>query len=121
MKNELTAAEYQELNFEIPKRMKYRNKITELDGIKFHSKKEADYYLKLKLLLKSGDVLSFERQVKYPFVLNGVKIGSYISDFDVVWKDSGLKVTDVKGVLTPMFKLKSKMMKAFYNIDIKIV
>ena len=121
MKNEITAAEYQELNFEIPKRMKYRNQITECDGIRFHSKKEADYYLKLKLLLKSGDVLSFERQVRYPFLLNGVKIGSYVSDFDVVWKDSGLKVTDVKGMKLRLYNFKKKMMLAFYGITIKEV
>lgn len=121
MKNEITAAEYKELKFEIPKRMKYRNVKTEIDGIVFSSKKEANYYLKLKLklLLKSGDVLSFERQVKYSFELNGVKIGSYVSDFDVTWKDSGLKVTDVKGMKLPLYNFKKRCMLAFYGIVIK--
>jgi len=110
-----------ELKFQIPKRMKYRNKITIVDNIRFDSIKEANYYGKLKLLLKSGEVLSFERQVRYKLVVNGVLVCTYVSDFDVVWRDSGLKVTDVKGVLTPMFKIKSKLMKACLGIDIFIV
>lgn len=107
-----------ELNFIIPKRMKYRNVKTEIDGIKFDSKKEANYYGKLKLLLKSGDVISFERQVRYNFELNGVKIGAYVADFVIQWKTLGTKVVDVKGMKLPIYNLKKKMMKAFHGIDI---
>jgi len=110
-----------ELKFQIPKRMKYRNVKTVIDDITFDSKKEASYYGKLKLLVKSGDVLSFERKVRYKLIVNGQLICTYVSDFDVVWKDSGLKVTDVKGVQTPMFKIKSKLMKAIHGIDVFIV
>lgn len=122
MKNEIiSSAEYKELQFLVTPQMKYRNQKTTVDGIVFDSKREAEYYGKLKLLLKSGDVLSFERQVIYPFELNGVKIGSYKSDFDVVWKTSGLKVTDCKGFATDLYKWKKKMMLAFYGITIKEV
>lgn len=97
---------------------KYRNKITIVDDIKFSSKKEANYYGKLKLLLKSGDVISFERQVKYHFELNGVKIGYYVADFVINWKTTGIRVVDVKGMRLPIYNLKKKMMKAFHNIDV---
>jgi len=107
-----------ELNFIIPKRMKYRNVKTVIDGITFDSKKEAAYYGKLKLLLKSGDVLAFQRQVRYNFELNGVKIGTYVADFVIEWKTLGTKVVDVKGMKLPIYNLKKKMMKAFHGIDI---
>jgi len=121
MKNELTIQEYKELQFQVTPQMKYRNQKTTVDGIVFDSKLEAEYYGKLKLWVKSGVVLSFERQVVYPFIHNGVKIGSYKSDFDVIWKDSGLKVTDAKGFRTDLYKWKKKMMLAFYGIVIKEV
>jgi len=100
---------------------KYKNVITTVDNIRFSSKKEATYYGKLKLLIKSGHVLSFERQVRYKLIVNGQLICTYVSDFDVIWRDSGLKVTDVKGVQTPIFKIKAKLMKAIHGIDIFIV
>lgn len=120
-RQELSVAEFKELQFQVTPQMKYRNQKTIVDGITFDSKLEAEYYGKLKLWVKSGVVLSFERQVVYPFVHNGVKIGSYKSDFDVIWKTIGLKVTDCKGFRTDLYKWKKKMMKAFYNIDIKEV
>lgn len=56
---------------------KFRAKVTETDGIKFSSKKEAARYHQLKLLQRNGDVLFFLRQV--PFHLDGgVK---YVADF----------------------------------------
>jgi len=121
MKKELSITEFKELQFHVTPQMKYRNKPVIVDGIRFQSTKEANYYGKLKLLVKSGDVISFKMQVVYYFELNGVKIGSYKSDFDVLWRKSGLKVTDAKGFKTDLYKWKKKMMKAFYNIDIKEV
>ena len=114
----ITAAE---LKFQIPKRMKYRNVKTVVDGITFDSKKEANYYGKLKLLQKSGEVISFERQVRYNIVIDGQKICAYVADFVVVWSKSGIKVIDVKGISTPIFKLKQKLMKAVLGIDVFIV
>lgn len=107
-----------ELKFQIPKRMKYRNVKTVIDGITFDSKKEANYYGKLKILQKAGEVISFQRQVKYLFELNGVKIGLYVADFVVEWKTLGTRVIDVKGMKLPLYNFKKKCMKAFYNIDI---
>jgi hypothetical protein len=115
----MSVSEFNELKFEIPKRMKYRNVKVEVDGYKFDSKKEAAYYGKLKVLKASGVVLDFKMQVRYDFVINGVKIGFYKSDFDVIWKEGGLKVTDAKGFKTPVYQLKKRLMKALYGIVIK--
>jgi hypothetical protein len=57
------------------KKSKYHNQKTELDGILFDSKKESQYYSKLKIMKNAGEIKDFERQVKYvlidKFKLNG--------------------------------------------------
>ena len=101
-----------------PKKSKYNAAKTERNGLKFDSKKEANYYSKLKLLKTSGIVLDFHMQVRYDFKHNGILLCFYKADFVVNWKDSGVKVIDVKGRKLPMYNLKKKMMKAFHNIDV---
>lgn len=87
---------------------------TQLDGIKFASKKEAKRYRELRLLEKTGEVVFFLRQV--PFHLSGnVK---YICDFMVFWKNEIVTFEDVKGIKTPMYILKKKQVEALYPIRI---
>jgi hypothetical protein len=87
---------------------------TELDGIKFDSKKEAKRYQALLLLIKAGDVLFFLRQV--PFHLPGnVK---YICDFVIFWTNGEVTFEDVKGMKTAMYILKKKQVEALYPIEI---
>lgn len=98
------------------KTSKYKNVRTEANGIKFDSSKEAKYYGILKLRKASGE-LTFERQVKYDFVINGILVCSYVADF-VLQLPGRKEVVDVKGMKTPIYKLKKKLMKAVYGIDI---
>lgn len=98
------------------KTSKYKNVRTDSDGIKFDSKKECDYYGILKLRKAAGE-LTFERQVKYDFTINGVLVCSYVADFVLQFPCYKL-VVDVKGMCTPMYKIKKKLMKAVYGIDI---
>lgn len=107
-----------ELKFEIPKRMKYRNVKSVIDGITFDSKKEAAYYAKLKLLKLAGEVTEYELQPKYYLVVNGVKWGFYKADFKVTWKSGLTRIVDVKGMKTSVYQLKKKLVKAIYGIDI---
>ena len=116
----LTISEFKELNFQVSPQMKFRNEIIEVDGIKFRSKKEAKYYGKLKLLVKSGHLTGFKMQVKYKFEMNGIKITSYMADFVEDWNGK-IVVTDVKGMRTDLYRIKANMMKAFYGITIKEV
>ena len=71
---------------------------------------------------KAGVVTQLERQIKYELSINQVKICNYIADFRYLLEEenglSKLVVEDAKGMLTPEFKLKQKMMKAIHNIDI---
>ena len=109
------------------KKTKYNNKITELDGIKFHSRKESARYSQLKLYEKGGLISDLRLQVPYELipklVINGKteRAIKYVADF--VYYDTVHKVEiceDVKGMLTDIFKIKYRLMKLIHSIDIKI-
>jgi len=99
-------------------RSKYNAKKCVIDGIKFDSLKEGRRYQQLKLLEKAGEIENLELQPKYDLMVNGKKVGFYKADFRYV-ENGELVVEDVKGMKTPIYNLKKKMVKAIYNIDIK--
>jgi len=101
---------------------KYRNKITYVDGIRFDSKREADYYGKMKIMQRIGDFHVFAMQIAFPLVVNKVKICTYVADF-VTYRADGtiIDLIDAKGFKTPEYRLKAKLMKACYGIEIKEV
>ena len=103
-------------------RPKYGNKKVTIQGIKFDSKWEGERYLYLKSLERAGTIRDLELQVRFNLMVNDQKICAYIADFcyeredkDGVWH---YIVDDAKGVETPEFKLKNKLMKACLCIDI---
>ena len=93
-------------------------------GLKFDSRWEAERWGQLKAMERAGVISELERQIKYELSVNDVKICDYIADFRYLHQEedgfSRLVVEDAKGVLTPEFKLKKKMMKAIHNIDIHL-
>lgn len=103
---------------------KYHNKKITIDGILFDSKKEGNYYTKLKLMQNAGLIWNLELQKKYilqaSFTFNGKKIReiSYYADFVYEDKD-GLHVVDTKGYRTDTYKLKKKLFIKKYGIDIE--
>lgn len=101
-------------------RLKYRNKPTVIDGLRFDSKAEAKRWQELKLLERAGEIKDLERQVRYPLIVNNEKICDYVCDFQ--FKRNGRTVTeDVKGVRTDVYRLKKKLMAALWGIDIEEV
>lgn len=100
------------------KSSKYSSKRTFYNGVWYASKKESKRAYELDMLLKAGEVKKWTPQVKYEFVLNGKKICSYFLDFLVEYSNGEIRYEDVKGMQTPVYKIKKKMMKAFYDIDI---
>ena len=109
------------------KQNKYRNKITELDGIKFHSRKEAARYSQLKLYEKGKLIRDLRLQVPYqlipPMRINDKHHRAIIYYADFVYFDTVNNkevVEDVKGVMTDIFKIKYRLMKQIYDIEIKI-
>ena len=110
-------------------RSKYGAKKTIVDGKKFDSKWEAERYGQLKAMEKAMFIRDLELQVPYDLIVNDIKICRYIADFRYK-KESNHIITndeyyvevveDTKGFETQEFKLKKKLMKALYNIDIYV-
>ena len=99
-------------------RAKYRNKKTVVDGIKFDSQREATRYSVLKIMQAAGVISDLRLQVPYVMTVNGLKICKYVADF--VYVDRGREVVeDVKGMKTPTYNLKKKLMKAVHGIEIQ--
>ena len=95
------------------KHRKYGNIKTIVDGIKFDSKKEAKRYGDLKLMEKAGEISVLRLQVKF-----NLSVCSYVADFVYYDKTNHLIVEDCKGMKTPVYRLKKKMMKHELGIDI---
>lgn len=109
---------------------KFGAKKTEVAGIVFDSKAEARRYGQLINMERAGHIAGLTRQV--PFVLApSVKFEGakrikpalrYVADFcysDI--KTGRVVVEDVKGVITPLFRVKQHLMKTVHNIDIRVV
>jgi len=115
--------EYRARLAEIRKPAKYLAKITIEGGKKFRSKKEADRYKELLLLVQSGDIRDLRLQVRYDLhSIGGEKITRYDADFVYFDHDGKQIVEDVKGQRRgqgwDLYVLKKKWMKAEHNIDI---
>lgn len=103
-----------------PARAKYGNKKVTVDGHTFDSKKEAGRYLELRLLEKSGLISDLKCQEEYRIDINGVHVCSYFADFTYIDKERQEKVVeDAKGVRTPSYRLKAKLMRAVHGVRIR--
>lgn len=103
---------------------KYRAIRTTVDGIAFASKAEAARYSELKLLLGAGRVRNLELQPAFQIVVNGVRVGKYLADFRYEQRvGAGWRtvVEDVKGVETALYRLKAKLVRALYGVEIVLV
>ena len=116
---------------------KFHNKKVTLEGETFDSKREASRWLELKMLQRAGRISNLERQKKFVLIpaqyepeitgpRGGKKKGrllerevAYIADF--VYLDEGtglLTVEDTKGVRTPEYIIKRKLMLWLKGIKI---
>lgn len=113
---------YLQTNPRQDRRSKYGNLKTEYNGYVYMSKKEANYAQELDFLMKAKNpkdrVVSFERQVPFQIIMNGVKIAKYLCDFKVLYADGHTEIIDVKGVRTNTYTLKKKLVEAQYGIKI---
>jgi hypothetical protein len=97
--------------------LKYKNKITEVDGIKFRSKKEAHRFRELVIMERENLISSLQLQVPYKLIVNNIIVGKYVADF--VYVENGKTIVeDVKGMRTSLYKLKKALMKSIYGIEI---
>ena len=101
---------------------KYRNVKTVVDGITFDSLKESRRYGELKLLEKSGRISGLEVQPAFRIVVNNCLICTYKADFryvtDTPHASGQVVIEDCKGFLTPVYRLKKKLMLAVHGISV---
>ena len=66
---------------------------------------------------KAGEIDELARQVRFRLDVNGVHVAVYVADFTYV-RDGERITEDVKGAITPVYRLKKKLMKACHGIEI---
>ena len=92
---------------------KYRALPVEIDGIRFASQAEGRRYAYLKQLERLGDISRLELQPAFKCEINGKLVCTYRGDFRYFTK-GGWVTEDVKGVRTPIFRLKKKLVEALF-------
>jgi hypothetical protein len=95
------------------RRSKYGAVKTVVDGVTFDSKAEAKRYGELKLLQAAGEIKGLELQPRYDITINDKFCAFYKADFRYI-RDSAMVVEDVKGMKTPVYNLKKKLVEALY-------
>lgn len=112
---------------------KYGNQKTELDGIVFDSKREANRWIELKYMERAGMIKDLQRQVPF-LLLPPQKDGKgkvierkveYVADFVYSRRSNSTEwekvVEDAKGCKTDVYKLKKKLMLWRHGIKIQEV
>ena len=109
-------------------RSKYRNKKVTMGDKVFDSMKECSRYVELSLLQKAGKIRDLDTQVPFELIpAQRDKDGKllerachYVADF--VYYENGQKVVeDTKGVKTPEYIVKRKLLLWVHGIRIKEV
>ena len=82
------------------------------------SKKEAIRCSALQALEKGRLIRDLSFQPRYDLIVNGILICKYVADFK--YRENGAEITeDAKGVRTPTFVIKKKLMLALHGIDVR--
>lgn len=103
-------------------RNKFSARAVEIDGIRFDSQAEATRYGQLKLLQRAGQIKALACHPEYSLrASNGATVCKYEADFE--YFESGRFIAeDVKGVATPIFRLKLKWFReCFPDIELRIL
>ena len=104
-----------------PKKSKYGAVKTEVDGITFASKHEASRYLEL-WLLEQGREITKPPPAGTVWLIPKSKYGMtirYIDSFTYNDGNGQLIVEDAKGVKTPVYRIKRRLMAELKGIEIK--
>jgi len=112
-------------------RNKYHAKKTEVDGIAFDSRLEANHYIALKALQSAGRISNLELQPEFPIIIDGKPVRGLskrglgrplkaVMDFRYV-RDGKVHVVDCKGVDLPLSRWKRAIVQHIYGITVEVV
>ena len=110
----------------VEKRSKYSSAKTDVDGITFDSKKEAEFYAELKLRERAGKIFHLRLQPRYllqeAFKHEGKQYNKmeYVADFEYI-ENGETVVIDVKGFKTAVYMLKKKLFLYKYGDKVKFI
>jgi ribosomal protein S8 len=111
-----------------PKPRKYRNNKVVIDGIEFDSRKEAQRWAVLKLMLAAGQISDLQRQVAFELAPAARLLGDskmkpairFIADFTYL-RDGEIVIEDTKSIATknlPVYRIKKHLMKTVHGLDV---
>lgn len=104
---------------------KYNAKKTILDGWSFDSKAEAKRYQELKMMQHNEEIEYFLCQVPFRLPGNIIYRVDFMTVSEVIAGQSMcaicIEYEDVKGILTPLSKMKIKQVQEIYGITINLI
>ena len=87
---------------------------TVYDGVLYASKSEARLAEHLDYLVSIGRIVGWEAQVRWPLVVNGVKVCTMVPDFRVWFDKKRYELWECKGYAQPVWRLKHKLFVALH-------
>ena len=109
---------------------KYNAKRTVVNGVTFHSKKEAKRYADLLIRERLGEISDIRIQPYYFLTVKGQTVGKYILDFmyrdletdEIIYEDvKGWDKKKNKWLVTPLSAWKKKHIEIEYKIKVDYV
>ncbi len=87
------------------------------NGIRYDSGFEAQQAQELELRKKVGDIKDFIAHKRIPLIVNDYHICDYIIDFEVEHNDGTTEYIEVKGLKSPEWVIKFKILEAMFGDD----
>lgn len=93
------------------------------DRVWFASAAEALRYRQLRALETNGQIRSLKTQRTFILSVGGISLGTYRADYEYVVcaprvHDEYVVVEDVKGMVTDVYDLKKKLVRALHGVDV---
>lgn len=104
---------------------KYNNVVVDTPDGRFDSRAELRRFEYLSMLLKAKEIKNLRRQVRYELIPAQVTPSGkkerpthYLADFVYETKEGRTNVEDVKGAVTPEYRLKRKLLLHVHGIEV---
>lgn len=98
---------------------KYNARSQIYNGSTYHSKLEAGYAQALDAALQSGEIKSWEKQVRLEICIDGKKWADYYIDFVVYHLDGSREFVECKGLELAPWRLKWKALEIVFDKQFK--